>query len=104
MRGTYIGQNRVLVEPTWGGRLIVPADDYSIGFDLITAGEIEPALTRFLQRTVRPGQTAVDVGANLGYHTILLGTLVGPQGRVFAYEPNPHLLPFLRANVASNYL
>lgn len=48
-----------------------------------------------LQRMVRPGMTVVDVGSNLGLYTVLLSRLVGEQGRVIAFEPDPELVPVL---------
>lgn len=44
---------------------------------------------RFVRSRVRPGMTCVDVGANVGVYTQLLAHLVGPQGRVLAFEPSP---------------
>ncbi|MCA8953967.1 MAG: FkbM family methyltransferase, partial [Planctomycetes bacterium] len=44
-----------------------------------------------MQRLIRPGDTFVDVGANLGMLSLLACRLVGPEGRVIAIEPNPHL-------------
>lgn len=41
----------------------------------------------FLPRLIQPGMTAVDIGANLGVYSLALSRLVGPQGRVYAYEP-----------------
>src|ERR1700731_2524476 len=41
----------------------------------------------FLSRWLKPGMTAIDIGANLGVYSLPLARLVGPQGRVFAYEP-----------------
>lgn len=52
-------------------------------------GRAEYAAHHFLPRLVRPGDTAVDVGANLGYYTVPLAGLVGPTGRVLAVEPVP---------------
>src|SRR5687768_8794135 len=49
----------------------------------------EPEVQRTLRRFVRPGDTVVDVGANMGIHTMLLADAVGPNGRVHAIEPNP---------------
>jgi FkbM family methyltransferase len=43
----------------------------------------------FLKAAMRPGDTALDVGANMGMVTLLMSSLVGPNGRVFAFEPNP---------------
>jgi FkbM family methyltransferase len=44
-----------------------------------------------MQRVVRSGDVAYDIGANLGLHMALLSRLVGPSGRVLAFEPNPAL-------------
>ncbi|MGA7668453.1 MAG: FkbM family methyltransferase [Pseudolabrys sp.] len=41
----------------------------------------------FLSRWLKPGMTAIDIGAHLGVYALLISRLVGPQGRVFAYEP-----------------
>ena len=52
-----------------------------------------------MRRVVRPGDVALDVGANLGLHTVLLAQLVGPAGHVVAFEPNPELVPALELTV-----
>jgi FkbM family methyltransferase len=44
---------------------------------------------RAIRELVRPGMTCLDVGANVGVYTSLLARLVGPAGRVFAFEPSP---------------
>jgi FkbM family methyltransferase len=59
----------------------------------------EPHIQAFLTRLVRPGDVALDIGANAGFHTVLFSRLVGPEGRVFAFEPNPELLPCLRRTI-----
>jgi hypothetical protein len=41
----------------------------------------------YARACLKPGDVAVDVGANIGFFTALFGTLVGPAGRVFAFEP-----------------
>jgi FkbM family methyltransferase len=51
---------------------------------------------------VREGMVALDVGANLGYFTLLMASLVGKSGRVYAFEPNPRLHAMLAANIALN--
>jgi FkbM family methyltransferase len=55
-------------------------------------------------RTLKPGQHAIDVGANIGMYTVLMAAWVGPGGRVLAYEPNPDVLSFLRDNIALNWV
>jgi FkbM family methyltransferase len=51
----------------------------------------EPALTRFMRERVRPGAVVADIGANIGYYTLLLSRLVGPGGHVYAIEPSPEI-------------
>jgi FkbM family methyltransferase len=59
----------------------------------------EQDVGRLLQTNVRPGMTAVDVGANVGFHTATLARLVGPAGVVHAFEPLTTTLDILRANL-----
>lgn len=54
---------------------------------------------RFVQRTLQPGQTAIDVGAHIGYFTLLFSHIVGEQGRIVAFEPGENNFPYLKANV-----
>jgi FkbM family methyltransferase len=62
-------------------------------------GVWEADLMKLLQATLRPGGVFVDVGANVGFHTVLASRLVGPSGRVVAVEPAPWTLELLRANI-----
>lgn len=72
----------------------------------LRSGTYEPHLTAVFERYCRPGMTVVDVGANLGYFSLLASRLVGPSGRVVALEPNSEncrlLLSSLRLNGISN--
>lgn len=64
----------------------------------------ENATSAFMLRTVQPGDTVVDVGAHVGYFTLLLAVLVGPTGRVLAFEPNPENYQRLLNHLAINGL
>ncbi len=101
--GCYVGNDRVLVRPAHGGRLLAAASDISITPYLVCEGRYDEPFTAFLQRTLRAGDVAIDVGANIGLFTILMGRLVGPSGRVLAYEPVPETFALLRDNVALNW-
>jgi hypothetical protein len=63
----------------------------------------EPELV-ILDRLVGPGQVAVDVGASYGIYTCILARLVGPTGRVYAFEPAAEAEAVLRRNVERNGL
>ncbi len=72
----------------------------------LRSGIYEPHLTKVFERYCAPGMTVVDVGANLGYYSLLASRLVGTSGRVIALEPNSEncrlLLSSLRLNGSSN--
>ena len=69
---------------------------------LIEDGVHEWAETAILPTFVRRGWTAFDVGANIGYYSLILSRLVGPEGRVYAFEPNPLARERLEEHVAIN--
>ncbi len=102
--GTYVGQNRMLVRTCWNLPLLLPADDLSITPALVLHGTFELSLQRFILRTLRAGDRAMDIGANVGTHTILMAQAVGPTGHVVAYEAMPDLAEFVRDNVTMNCL
>lgn len=70
-------------------RLAVDAADVSVSDTILRTGQYEPHLTALLQDLLRPGTTFADVGANIGYYAMLGARLVGPSGRVVAFEPSP---------------
>src|SRR6266436_10400822 len=63
----------------------------------------EPELA-YLERALSPGNTFVDVGANLGIYTLVASRIVGPSGRVIAFEPSVQSLPLLQKNIMLNSL
>jgi FkbM family methyltransferase len=99
----YIGRNRVLTLTPWGVKMITSADDLSLMPDVALTGEYDAPFLRFLERTIRPGDAVVDVGANVGLFTLRMAWLTGPSGWVLALEPNPRVRALLEDNVAMNY-
>jgi FkbM family methyltransferase len=51
---------------------------------------------------VKPGNAVLDIGRNIGAHTLPLAHLVGPHGRVIAFEPTAYAIRKMRANIALN--
>lgn len=85
-----------------GCRLFLPRHDDGVSDSLRFEHEWEPEMTREFEAAVRPGMTVLDLGANIGYHSILASRLVGPRGRVLAFEPDPANLELLRRNIQAN--
>ncbi len=66
-------------------------------------GVYEPFSTEVVKQRVEHGQVAVDVGANIGYYTLLLSDLVGTTGKVFAFEPDLGNFSILKGNLDANH-
>lgn len=64
----------------------------------------EPYETALTLQHLKPGDVYVDVGANIGYYTLVAAQRVGPEGKVFAFEPDPANFALLQNNVALNRL
>lgn len=84
------------------GNLFITRPGLPLGWHVAFFGSYEPEL-RDIIRTVLPSAgVAVDIGANVGWHTLLMARQVGPQGRVIAIEPNPSTGAQLLRNVRLN--
>jgi len=73
-----------------------------IDFSIWLLGAFERPVFNAYRRLVRPGMVALDVGANIGAHTLPLAKLVGKDGLVVAFEPTAWAFDKLRANIAAN--
>jgi FkbM family methyltransferase len=72
-----------------GHPLTLDITDGSVYLRYFHAQPYEPDLTAFIADTVRPGSVFVDVGANVGFFTLLAARCASPGGRVLAFEPHP---------------
>lgn len=70
-----------------------------IGQAIIRHGQWEGLLSRTILAVLKPGDTAIDVGANIGYDTMLMSTAVGTHGRVVTFEPDLENLERLLENI-----
>jgi FkbM family methyltransferase len=84
-----------------GGDVQVSLDDH-VGRALYFFGDLDPKVTWVIKRLLKPGDLALDIGANFGFLTLLMSKLVGPQGAVHAFEPNPILCNILKTTYAHN--
>ena len=87
--------------------LLAPSRGHRMRLDLqsqkaMVVGTYEPEVCRAIQEFAKPGQHAIDLGAHIGYFTLLLAKQVGRSGQVLAFEPNPHNFAALQENVRLN--
>lgn len=77
------------------------AGDSPLGYFL---GTVEIEVQNLLQKLCKPGDIVFDIGANVGYFSILIARLVTPDGRVFAFEPSRSNFALLMRNLNLNQL
>ena len=95
--------DRILVikELDTGVRLFVDLSDHVIGLNIVR-GRYEEEEIAFTRRVLRPGDTAVDAGAHVGFFTMQMAAAVGAAGRVYAFEPFDGNADLLERSVAEN--
>jgi FkbM family methyltransferase len=74
------------------------------GIASYTVGTAELVVQQQLERILKPGDVVYDIGASIGFITVICARLVGPTGRVIAFEPSPPARERLRHNIALNGL
>lgn len=100
----YLGGNRGLTYLETGQPIFVNTADCALTPWLIMGGHWETWADEILSAYVKPGMNIVDVGANVGYYAVKWGALIGPAGRLHAFEPNPELTQFIYENFSLNGL
>jgi len=66
------------------------------------SGTYEPVHTKLLRQQIKKGDVVLDLGAHIGYYTLLMARLVGRKGKVYAFEPEPYNFELLKENVVLN--
>lgn len=89
---------------TYGFDILLPAWDANVIIAAVNGRILHPRLTEILVDVIKPGDTFVDAGANMGFYSLLAATRLAGRGRVISFEPDPRNLPTLRSNVEMNRL
>jgi FkbM family methyltransferase len=98
----YLGGETAVCRVLGRYKMFVDTGDVGLSAHLLLDGYWEMWLTEALAAAVRPGMTVLDIGANLGYFSLLMAERVGASGRVLAFEPNPAVAARLRRNISVN--
>lgn len=103
LRGMYVGNSRVLLK-TKAGPLLAASDDLGIMPFLALFGTFEDELANWLVETLIEGDTFVDIGANIGWFTLIGAKRVGVTGKVVAVEADRRNYDLLLDNLSMNYV
>lgn len=90
-------QQEIACHPVRGATVFLESGQYAERW--MWAGAYERQLVAFLKSFLRPGMTVFDLGANIGYFSVIAAALVGSKGRVHSFEPMPHNFERLRRNL-----
>lgn len=99
----HLGHDQILWHEEDGLRFALDPDDAAVT-PFVLDRNFEPHVAAVLRERCRPGFRAIDIGANVGYHTVRLASLVGPSGSVLAVEANADNCLLLWAAVEKNNL
>jgi len=92
-------QGRLLCEMPFGAWILVDLYNIDVAPGIWRDGVIEPWTHKVVQSRLRDGDVVVDLGANHGYYSLLAAGIVGPRGRVHAFEANPRTFSNLMRSV-----
>jgi FkbM family methyltransferase len=91
----------VIKEITPAVRLFIDLSDHTIGLNILR-GHYEQDEIRFVLGLLKPGDCAIDVGGHIGFFTMQMAAAVGPEGRVYAFEPLDANADLLERSIAEN--
>ena len=100
----YLGDHTILVRTVHGFKLFVDSRDVSLAPHIIMDGIWERSVTRFIERRVHEDMRVVEVGANVGFHSLHLSQRIGPRGVIACFEANERLAKLLEQSVEVNGL
>ena len=98
----YLGQETALTQTAYGHKMIVPTQDISLAPHILLGGVWEPWVSQVFMDHIEPGMTVLDIGANLGYYTLLAASLVGETGHVYGFEVNTDLCDVIQRSLSIN--
>lgn len=95
------GPEETLVK-TAVGYVLCDAKDHALLANLMEAGELEPGTRKLIERLVQPGDVFIDIGANIGLHTIAAARAMSGKGKIIAFEPFEPTRKLLEQNLWLN--
>ena len=98
----FLGDHEAIARILGRYKIYVDTRDIGISSHLMMDGFWEMWVTEAMMKLVRRGSVVADIGANLGYFTLLLADLTGAEGRVLSFEPNPNLASRLSKSIEIN--
>jgi len=97
-------KGKVTLPLPFNKRITVLAEDGGVGHQFIMYRRYEPYESGIVEKLLEPGMIVYNIGANVGYYTILCSLFVEGRGKIYAFEPSPKNFALLKENVEQNRL
>lgn len=98
----YLGDHKALTRTVHEHKMYVDTRDKSLAPHILLDGYWENWVTEVFLANLAPGMTVVDIGANIGYYSLLAAAHIGPAGRLYCFEANPNTADLLFSNLEIN--
>lgn len=98
----YLGNGIGVTKTHRGHRIFVYTRDFGLSPHIIMNGVWEWGIEHAILKLFSPGATVIEVGCNMGYHSLAICDQLGPEGQFFGFEANPEIFKLLRWSVDHN--
>ena len=98
----YLGNNRALTKTAFGHKIVVDTRDLSLAPHILLDGVWESWITKVFLDFVRPGMSVIDIGANVGFYSLLAADRIGENGCLTCFEANPEMATLVFHNLDLN--
>lgn len=98
----YLGSGKALTETIFGSEMIVNTSDMSLSPHILMKGCWEIWITQFLLELLEESMVVLEIGANIGYYSVLSASRIGEHGKLYAFEADPLNFELLHRNLEIN--
>lgn len=98
----YLGDYKALTTTIYGHKVYVDTRDMSLAPHILLDGYWEQWITNVFRSQIKPGMKVVDIGANIGWYSLLAADLIGSEGELHAFEANPEMADLTYRNIMIN--
>ena len=98
----YVGDYLALTTTIFSHKMYVDTRDLGLAPHILLDGCWERSVTDVFLSLVRPGMRVVEIGANVGWYSLLAAEIVGSAGKLVSFEPNPRMADILMRNLSIN--
>jgi FkbM family methyltransferase len=92
----------LIIKKIHNNKMLLDVNDMGISKELALTGWHEKNSSKFIKKELKPGMHIVEIGANIGYYTLIEAGIIGENGHIYAFEPNPKNMSDFKINIALN--